>query len=92
MAAGRPVIASAVGGIVDMVVDEVTGLLVAPGDVSALAQAISSVLRDPQGAQAFGAAGRDRAREFTVSAVVERIERLYVGAIAQTEVEVTGVG
>jgi glycosyltransferase involved in cell wall biosynthesis len=92
MAAGRPVIASAVGGIVDMVVDEVTGLLVAPGDVSALAQAISSVLRDPQGAQAFGAAGRDRAREFTVSAVVERIERLYAGAIAQTEVEVTGVG
>jgi glycogen synthase len=92
MAAGRPVIASAVGGIVDMVVDGVTGLLVAPGEVSALAQAISSVLRDPRAAQGFGAAGRDRAREFTVSAVVERIERLYASAIAQTEVEVTGVG
>jgi glycogen(starch) synthase len=92
MAAGRPVIASAVGGIVDMVVDGVTGLLVAPGDVSALAQAISSVLRDPRAAQGFGAAGRDRAREFTVSAVVERIERLYTSAIAQTKVEVTRVG
>ena len=75
-----------------MVVDGVTGLLVAPGDVSALAQAISSVLRDPRAAQGFGAAGRDRAREFTVSAVVERIERLYASAIAQTKVEVTGVG
>jgi glycogen synthase len=88
MAAGRPVVASASGGIVDLVVDGVTGLLVAPGDVSALAQAMSSVLRDPRGAQAFGAAGRDRAREFTVSAVVPRIERLYADAIA----EVAGVG
>ena len=66
--------------------------MVAPGEVSALAQAISSVLRDPRAAQGFGAAGRDRAREFTVSAVVERIERLYASAIAETEVEVTGVG
>jgi glycosyltransferase involved in cell wall biosynthesis len=92
MAAGRPVIASASGGIVDMVVDGVTGLLVAPGEASALAQAISSVLSDPRAAQAFGAAGRDRAREFTVSAVVERIERLYASATAETEVEVSGVG
>jgi glycogen synthase len=92
MAAGRPVVASASGGIVDMVVDGVTGLLVAPGDVSALAQAISSVLRDPRAAQAFGAAGRDRAREFTVSAVVERIERLYASAIAETREVISGVG
>ena len=92
MAAGRPVVASACGGIVDMVVDGVTGLLVPPGDVSALAQAISSVLRDPRAAQAFGAAGRNRAREFTVSAVVPRIERLYASAIAETKVKVTGVG
>jgi glycogen synthase len=92
MAAGRPVIASATGGIVDLVVDGVTGLLVPPGDVSALAQAISSVLRDPRAAQAFGAAGRDRAREFTVSAVVERVERLYAGAIAETREVISGVG
>jgi glycosyltransferase involved in cell wall biosynthesis len=92
MAAGRPVVASASGGIVDLVVDGVTGLLVAPGDVSALAQAISSVLRDPRAAQAFGAAGRNRAREFTVSAVVERIERLYASAIAETREVIRGVG
>jgi glycogen(starch) synthase len=92
MAAGRPVVASASGGIRDMVVDGVTGLLVAPGDVSALAQAISSVLRDPRAAKAFGAAGRDRAREFTVSAVAERIERLYASAIAGTREVISGVG
>jgi glycogen synthase len=92
MAAGRPVVAAASGGIVDMVVDGVTGHLVPPGDVSALAQAITSLLRDPDSARAFGAAGRNRAREFTVSAVVEQIERMYEGAIAATRAEVTGVG
>jgi glycogen(starch) synthase len=83
MAAGRPVVASASGGILDMVVDGVTGRLVEPGDASALAKAITSVLSDPQQAQAFGAAGRDRARQFTVGAVVPRIEALYEGALAE---------
>jgi glycogen synthase len=83
MAAGRPVVASASGGILDMVVDGVTGRLVEPGDASALATAITSVLSDPQQAQAFGVAGRDRARQFTVSAVVPRIEALYEGALAE---------
>ena len=92
MAAGRPVVASASGGIVDLVVDGVTGLLVPPGDASMLAQAISSVLCDPRAAQAFGAAGRNRAREFTVSAVAERIERLYASVIAETKGEASGVG
>jgi glycogen(starch) synthase len=89
MAAGRPVVAAASGGIVDMVVDGVTGVLVPPGDVPALARGIASVLSDPHCGRAFGVAGRNRAREFTVSAVVERIERMYVTAIAQTK---TGAG
>jgi glycogen(starch) synthase len=91
MAAGRPVVASASGGIVDLVVDGVTGLLFPAGDVPALAQSISSVLSDPSGAQAFGAAGRDRARQFTVSAVAERIEHLYASAIAETKGVMSGV-
>jgi glycosyltransferase involved in cell wall biosynthesis len=66
--------------------------LVPAGDVSALAQAISSVLRDPRAAQVLGTAGRNRAREFTVSAVVERVERMYASAIAEARVEVSGVG
>jgi len=92
MAAGRPVVASASGGIVDMVVDGVTGLLVPPGDASVLAQAISSVLRDPRAAKAFGVAGRNRARQFTVSAVVERVERLYASAITETGKVRSGIG
>ena len=85
MAAGRPVVAAASGGIPEVVVDGVTGLLVPPGDASALAQAIASILSDPQAAQAFGAAGRDRAREFTVSVVVEQIERMYASVVAETK-------
>jgi glycosyltransferase involved in cell wall biosynthesis len=92
MAAGRPVIAAASGGIVDLVVDGETGLLVPPGDVSALASAITSLLSDPEAAQALGAAGRNRAREFTVGAVVHRIERMYASAIAAKKPQVTGVG
>jgi glycosyltransferase involved in cell wall biosynthesis len=84
MAAGRPVVAAASGGIVDLVVDGATGLLVPPGDAWALAQAIIAILRDPQTARTFGKAGRDRAREFTVSAVAERIERMYDDAVAVT--------
>ncbi len=81
MAAGRPVIGAASGGIVDMVVDGQTGLLVPPGDSVALAEAIASLLRDPEIARAFGLAGRDRARRFTVNAVAPRIEQMYVDAI-----------
>lgn len=84
MAAGRPVVAAASGGIVDMVVDGVTGRLVPPGDVPALAEALSHVLGDSQRAAAYGAAGRDRSREFTISAIVERIEQMYRDAVGQT--------
>lgn len=81
MAAGRPVIGAASGGIVDMVVDGSTGLLVPPGDSVALAEALATLLQEPETARAFGLAGWGRAREFTVSAVLPRIERMYADAI-----------
>ncbi|MGV1005439.1 MAG: glycosyltransferase family 4 protein [Candidatus Nanopelagicales bacterium] len=81
MAAGRPVVAAASGGIVDMVVDGVTGFLVPPGDAAALAGALETLLQHPETARGFGLAGRDRAREFTVSSVVSRIEAMYADAI-----------
>lgn len=77
MAAGRPVVAAASGGIVDMVVDGHTGRLVPPGDVTALAEALEAILADPERARLMGSAGRDRARGFTINAVVDRIEQLY---------------
>jgi len=77
MAAGRPVVAAASGGIVDMVVDGRTGLLVTPGDTTGLTDALTTILGEPEYARRLGAAGRDHARHFTISAVVERIEQMY---------------
>jgi glycosyltransferase involved in cell wall biosynthesis len=78
MAAGRPVVASAVGPIPEIVVDGVTGLLVPPGDPAALAEAVIKLLRDPELAAAFGRAGRARAeRELRLDTMVERTEALY---------------
>ena len=59
MAAGCPVIASAVGGVPDLVVDGVNGLLVPPGNAEALALAIHRVLRDPALAAQLSRCGRE---------------------------------
>src|SRR5262249_29173015 len=60
MAHGRPVVASAVGGLVDLVVDDETGLLVEPGDVDALRTALRRLLDDEELRCRLGAAGRER--------------------------------
>jgi D-inositol-3-phosphate glycosyltransferase len=60
MACGRPVVASAVGGMQDTVVDQVTGLLVPPRRPDALAAALRDVLGSPTMGAAYGIAGRDR--------------------------------
>ena len=63
MAYGRPVVASAVGGLVDAVEHEVTGLLVPPGDAEALRAALGRLLEDAELRQRLGAVARRRARE-----------------------------
>lgn len=77
MAAGRSVIASAVGGIPEIVVHEDTGLLVPPGDAGALADAIVALLTHPDRALAMGARGRARAKKFSIEAAVQRHQQLY---------------
>jgi glycosyltransferase involved in cell wall biosynthesis len=62
MAHGRPVVATAVGGHLDLVEDGVTGLLVPPGDVGALRKALELLLGDRELRRRLGAAGRERAR------------------------------
>ncbi len=59
LAAGRPVIASATGGIGDWLQDGVSGLCVTPGDVDALAYALNELLADPQRQRTMGMAGRE---------------------------------
>jgi starch synthase len=59
MARGLPVVSTDVIGIPEVVVDDVTGLLVGPDDASALAAAVDRLLADPAFADRLGAAGRD---------------------------------
>ena len=60
---GRPVVASAVGGIQDQIEDGVTGLLVEPHDLAAFGERVSGLLADPHAAERIGVAARDRVRE-----------------------------
>lgn len=83
MAASLPVVATAVGGVPEVVLDGETGLLVSPGDPAALARAIADLLRVPERARQLGAAGRERvARLFTVERMVGQISALYQEALA----------
>jgi glycosyltransferase involved in cell wall biosynthesis len=78
MAHGRPVVATAVGGLVDAVEDEVTGLLVPPGDVQALRAALERLLGDADLRAQLGAAARERiGREQSSSAFAEALTAVY---------------
>jgi glycosyltransferase involved in cell wall biosynthesis len=78
MAAGKPVVATAIGGIDEAVADGKTGLLVPTGDPVALSGAIRSLISDPALAQRFGAAGRDRVRaEFSAETLAKQMSDLY---------------
>ena len=82
MERARPVIASAVGGLPEIVADGETGLVVPSGDAEALAEAIAALAGDLDRAAAMGAAGRERALdEFTPDRSARRIEELYAGAL-----------
>ena len=78
MAAGKPVIASKVGGIPEAVIDEKTGILVPPEDEKALAGAIEFLLNKGKIASEMGMAGRRRAEEhFSLQRMTGEIEAAY---------------
>jgi glycosyltransferase involved in cell wall biosynthesis len=83
MERARPVVASAVGGLPEIVADGETGFVVPASDAEALAEAIVTLAGDLPKAAAMGRAGRARAlAEFTPERCVERVEELYVRALA----------
>ena len=83
MESARPIVATRVGGVPDLIEDGVHGLLVEPGDAGALAAAIGRMLADPEAARRMGEAARERRRhEFTVELMVRRFEALYERLVA----------
>lgn len=78
MACARPVVATDVGGLRDIVVDEETGLLVPPADAGRLQEALERVMNQPASMQRMGAAGRARfERVYSADVVVPRIIEVY---------------
>lgn len=77
MSMGRPVVAAATGGLPELVVDDVTGVLVPKGDAPALGDAIAAVLSAPDRAASLGQAARERSRCFTAESMVRGYESVY---------------
>lgn len=80
-AAGKPVVASNIGGLIDIVVDEQTGILVPPGDRDALGAAIVRLSADPELRERLGSAAVRRAAEFDPEVLVPRLEDAYQRAL-----------
>jgi glycosyltransferase involved in cell wall biosynthesis len=86
MDAELPVVSTSVGGIPDMIESGVHGLLVPAADPAALADAIGTLLREPERARAMGRRGRERRRsEFEFDVMVGRLEALYIELLEKHE-------
>lgn len=81
MAAGRPVVATRVGGVPDVVAHDETGLLVPPGDVEALSGAMIRLGRDAECRSRLGTRARAASTRFRQERLVEDIENLYRDAL-----------
>jgi glycosyltransferase involved in cell wall biosynthesis len=78
MASGLPVVATSVGGVPELVDDDVTGRLVHPDDPTGLAAALEDLLKDPDRAHAYGQAGRRKAADtFSAERMADRVLELY---------------
>ena len=78
MAAAKPVVATRVGGVPELVVDGETGILVSPKDTEALARAIVTLIQDPLRGRSMGEAGRKRVQDhFSMTAMVTKTDHLY---------------
>ena len=77
-AAGRPVVATDVGGVAEVVCDGVSGYLVPAGDAAALAARVGAILDEPDAARAMGLAGREWVRgRFSSERLVDDLTALY---------------
>ncbi len=82
MSAGRPVVATRVGCLPELVVDSVTGYLAEPKEASSLASSIARLLHDPEKAKSMGAQGLSRVMsDFAMDRFVEKTFRVYQEAL-----------
>lgn len=83
MALGKPIVASDVGGIPDLVVDSKNGYLVPVGDVEALVARIRELLDDSGKREKMGKNGKSRSVNYSSDLMVKKIDRLYQAALQQ---------
>jgi glycosyltransferase involved in cell wall biosynthesis len=83
MLAGRPVVASDVGGLRDVVRHEITGLMVPPGNPGALAEALDRLLGDPRLRHRMGTAGVLNARQFEAATVAPRVVEIFEEVVSR---------
>jgi glycosyltransferase involved in cell wall biosynthesis len=91
-AAGKPIVASDIGGLSEVVADGETGLLVPGGDPGALRVAMERLLGDAGLRERLGEAARGRAAEFAPAAVVPQFEQAYEAAIATRRARTRAAG
>ena len=87
MASGKPVVASDVGGIRNLVGDKENGILVRPADPEGLAKGIKDLYGDPKRRVRMGEAGRLKAAAFSDRAMIEKIDTLYSEMIGKKNVQ-----
>ena len=84
--AGRPVVASAIGGIPEIVRDREEGLLVPPADAAALAQALELIIEDDELRERLAANARRRADVYSADAVLPELEAAYERVVSDRSV------
>jgi glycosyltransferase involved in cell wall biosynthesis len=84
MKKGKAVVGTAIGGTTEMIVDGVTGLLVPPDDIAALAGAMQRLIDDTELCRRFGEAAEKRANMYMADVVVPRFVQLYEQLISAT--------
>ncbi len=88
MALGKPIVASGIGGIPDLVADGKNGYLVPVGDVEVLAARIRRLLDDPEKREKMGNAGKRYAVNFSADAMVEKIDQLYHELLREKDIAI----
>ena len=83
MALGKPIVASDVGGVCDLVVHGINGCLVPPGDAQSLSAAINDLIEDPERGRKMGENGKKRSINYSANAMVQKIDQLYQAMLQQ---------